>query len=87
MPLPLVPIAVVAGAYALARNIHVAPVSQVREDVLDELDEGLSAHKDPQGNQINSAYRWKRTVSLGVNGPAIEIDASFLGRIRINRIS
>lgn len=87
MPLPLVPIAVVAGAYALAKNIHVSPVSQAHEDVLDDLNEGLSAHKDPSANQINSAYRWKRTVRLGANGPAVEIDASFLGRIRVNRTS
>jgi hypothetical protein len=87
MPLPIVPIAVIASAVALVKNIHISPVVQAHEDVLDDIDEGLSAHRDPDGNQINSAYRWKRTIQLGQTGPAMEIDASFLGRLKINRIS
>lgn len=87
MPLPIIPIAVVAGAVAIARNVEISPVDQRVEDRLDDLGEGLRAHRDPQGNQVNAAYRWKRTIRWGKSGPAIQVDASALGRIKFARVS
>ncbi len=86
MPLPLVPIAVIAGAYALARNVHVSAVDQRVEDRLDDVGEGLYGHRDPNGQQINTSYRWKRTIRLGANGPGIEVDAAALGRLKFRKV-
>ena len=87
MALPIIPIAVVVGAVAIARNVRVSPVDQRVQDRLDDVSEGLSAHRDPDGKQINAAYRWKRTIRWGQKGPAIEVDASALGRIKFARVS
>ena len=37
MALPVVPIALAAGAFALARNVHIAPVDQRVEDGFDDI--------------------------------------------------
>jgi len=87
MAFPLVPIAIAASAVALARNVSISPVDQRVEDRLDEVGEGLSAHRDPAGNQVNAAYRWKRVVRFGKSGPAVEIDASALGRLKFSKVS
>lgn len=87
MALPLVPIALVASAVALARNVHISPVVQSVEDSLDTVEEGLSVHKDPSGEQLNAAYRWKRTVQLGLKGPAFEVDVSALGRLKFKKVN
>lgn len=85
MALPLIPLAVVAGAVALARNVNVSPVIQSVEDSLDTVDEGFAAHRDPEGNQINAAYRWKRRIEVRATGIAFEVDASMLGRIKFKK--
>lgn len=87
MALPIVPLALVAGAVALAKNVHVSPVVQSVEDSLDTVEEGFAAHRDPDQNQINAAYRWKRSVRFGATGPAFEIDASALGRLRVKKLN
>jgi len=86
MALPIIPLAIVAGAVALARNIHVSPVVQSVEDSLDMVSEGVSGHRDPAGQQINGSYRWKRTVRFGSRGQAMEIDMSALGRLRFRKV-
>jgi hypothetical protein len=86
MALPVIPIALAAGAFALARNVSISPVDQRVEDRLDDVREGLSAHRDPDGNQVNAAYRWKRVVRFGKSGRGVEIDASALGRLRFARV-
>lgn len=87
MALPIIPLAVVAGAVALARNISISAVDQRVEDRLDDVCEGFSAHRDPSGQQINSSYRWKRIVRFGKTGQGIEIDASALGRIKFKKVN
>jgi hypothetical protein len=94
MALPLAPIAVFAAkygsvalaGYALARQIQVGRTDQRAEDALDELHEGISAHRPRDRDQMNAAARFRRTIRLGTSGPGIEIDASALGRIRMRRV-
>jgi len=86
MALPLVPIALAAGAFALARNVSIAPVEQSLEDRFDNMAEGLSLNRGTQRDRLNAAYRYKRVVRFGENGPALEIDASALARLRMRRI-
>lgn len=87
MALPIIPIALVAGAVALARNVQISPVVQSVEDSLDLVPEGMAARRDPTGQQINGSYRWKRTVRFGKTGAGLEIDASVLGRIKFRKIN
>jgi hypothetical protein len=87
MALPIVPLAIAAGVVALARNISVSPMDQRVEDRLDDVSEGLSAHRDPAGNQVNAAYRWKRVVRFGKSGPGIAIDATALTRFKFSRVN
>ena len=86
MALPIIPIALAAGVVAFARNVSVSAVDQRIEDRLDDVSEGLSAHRDRDGTQLNAAYRWKRVVRFGKSGPGVEIDASALGRLRFARV-
>lgn len=94
MALPLAPIAVVAAkygavalaGYALARQVQTGRTDQRAEDALDELHEGVSAHRPRDREQVNAAARMRRVIRLGVNGPGVEIDASVLGRIRMRRV-
>lgn len=94
MALPLAPIAVVAAkygavalaGYALARQVQVGRTDQRAEDALDALDEGVSAHRPRDRDQINGAARFRRVIRLGTSGPGVEIDATALGRIRMRRL-
>lgn len=91
MALPLAPIAGIAlryGAVALAtyaatRSIPNLRRDQATEDILDEVEEGLSARRD--ANQMNATARFFRTIRVGKSGPGLEIDATTLTRIRFRR--
>ena len=94
MALPLAPIAftvarygaVAAVAYVAARSVKLSHTDQAVEDTLDKVDEGLSAHKLRDAPQANGSARWRRVIRFGADGPAVEIDASMLGRIRVKRV-
>lgn len=94
MALPLAPIAGVAlrygavalAAYVLTRQVGRGRVDQRTEDALDEMPEGITAHRPHDRDQINGAARFRRVVRLGLQGPGVEIDASALGRIRFRRV-
>ncbi|MEM0978462.1 MAG: hypothetical protein AAGJ34_13080 [Pseudomonadota bacterium] len=86
MALPLVPIAVAAGAVALASQIRVQPVIQDVEDALDTVEEGTSLRRDPDGGQINGAHRFKRVIRFGATGPGLEVDATVLARVKLRRV-
>ncbi len=86
MALPVVPIALAAGAFALARNVSIAPVDQRVEDRFDDINEGFSINRGTTRDQINTAYKYRRIIRFGKVGPAIEIDASGLARLRIRRV-
>lgn len=95
MAIPIVPIAgavlkygpvAVAGlatlAYLRAQPGH---ADQRAEDLLDELDEGVRASRSHDGRQVNTRGRYRRVIRAGRSGPGVELDATFLGRIRIRR--
>ena len=92
MALPLVPIAGIAlrygvvaiATYAVTRRIERGFFDQRSEDAMDDVNEGLSLHRQKQ--QLNGAGRFKRTIRLGTAGPGIEVDVTALGRLRIRRI-
>lgn len=94
MALPLAPIAVMAAkygavalaGYAVMRQIQPGRTDQQVEDALDEMAEGISAHRPRDREQVNGALRFRRVVRLGANGPGFEIDASALGRLRMRRV-
>ena len=85
MALPVIPIAVAAGAVALASRIRVQPVIQEVEDALDTVDEGIALRRDAENSQVNGAYRYKRVIRFGADGPGLEVDASVLARIKLRR--
>jgi len=92
MPLPLAPITVFAlrygtvalASFAVARSIERGRRDQRAEDSLDDVPEGLTARREPE--QMNATGRLKRVIRLGTGGPALEIDASALGRVRFRRV-
>lgn len=100
MPLPLaplVPVAVrlglVAGSVwavrrAIRRNTHPGRTDQRAEDALDDLSPGLAVHHPADrtsgdAGQSNAAGRVTRTIRIG--GRTIEIDAAFIGRLRVRK--
>ncbi|AXQ94818.1 hypothetical protein LV780_14005 [Cereibacter azotoformans] len=98
MPLPIVPVAAfalragaVAGLVWLARRAIVRPgrTDQRAEDALDDLGEGLSLHRpadraSADTRQTNAAARVRRTLTW--SGGGVEIDAAWLGRLRIRKV-
>ena len=90
MPVPLAPIALTAaryGALALAGYVVARQVDRGRaEDALDDLPEGMTAHRPHDRQQWNMAGRLRRVVRLGETGPGLEIDASLFGRVRFRRV-
>ncbi len=95
MPLPLAPLAPVAGialrygavalaTYAVARKTQAGRRDQRAEDALDELDEGLTLRRD--GEDTSTTARFRRVIRLGQGGPGIEIDACGFARVRIRRV-
>ena len=94
MALPLAPIAVTALrygsfaliAYAATRRIGQSQTRQGAEDALDEVAEGLAAHRPADRSQVNAEGRWRRIIRVGANGPGIEIDATALGRVKFRKI-
>jgi len=93
MALPLAPIAGVAlryGAVALATYAATRAIPKLRrdqavEDALDEVNEGLETRRDPE--QVNATARFRRVIRLGRTGPAVEVDAAALSRIRVRRVN
>ncbi len=102
MPLPLAPIAlfalrgtaVAAGVWAVRRGIRAITwqgrSDQRAEDVLDDLGEGLAAHKaatfgeaGSEARQTNAAARLRRVVRW--RGKELELDAAFMARFRIRQ--
>ncbi|MCL4188354.1 MAG: hypothetical protein KJZ85_12170 [Rhodobacteraceae bacterium] len=95
MALPLAPIATVAlkcaplalaAVVVLRRAVAAGRTDQRAEDAMDDLDEGIAAHRPRDRDQMNAAARLRRIVRLGRSGPGIEIDAALLGRLRFRRV-
>lgn len=93
MALPIAPLAglalrygaVALAGYALSRRMARGRVDQRAEDALDDVPEGVTAHRAHDRDQINTTARFRRVIRLGQSGPGIEIDATALGRIRFRR--
>jgi hypothetical protein len=79
--------AVAAIAFYAARGKS-EPKDALRESVLDDLPEGVTAapHRAEAEQAVHGAGRMKRTIRLGPNGPGVEIDAALLGRLRLRRV-
>ncbi|MDA5095027.1 hypothetical protein O2N63_13135 [Aliiroseovarius sp. KMU-50] len=100
MALPLAPIAAVAlrygtvavATYAIARSVERGRRDQRAEDALDDVPEGLTAHRgrdagvDADAEQVNATGRIRRVIRFGKNGPGLEIDAVSLTRIRVRKL-
>lgn len=102
MPLPLAPLAVIAlrtGAIAGAvwlvrrslasRAVGAGRTDQRAEDALEDLGDGLSLHhpadRAVEGvRQTNVAGRLRRRLLW--TGGGVEIDAAWLGRLRVRRL-
>lgn len=75
---------------ALVSAPHPGRMDQRAEDALDDLDEGLALHRtrvlgDAGDNrQTNAAARFRRVIRF--RGQRVEIDAGFLGRIRLRQV-
>lgn len=95
MALPLAPIAGVAlkygavalATYALSRQVQRGRTDQRAEDALDDIPEGLSAHRPRDRDQINATARMRRVLRLAGGRLGVEIDAVALGRIRFRRVA
>lgn len=63
------------------------PKHAEHERTLDELPDGLAAHahRSEAERGMHAAGRFRRVLRLGPQGPAVEIDASGLGRVRVRR--
>ncbi len=94
MALPIAPIAglalrygaVALAGYALSRRIERGRTDQRAEDALDDVPEGLTAHRAADREQFNAAGRFRRIVRLGIDGPGFEVEAVALGRLRFRRV-
>lgn len=95
MAIPIMPIAGVVLKYGPAAAAGVAALAYMRarpghaderaEDLLDEVNEGMDATRSHEGRQVNTRGRFRRVIRAGRHGPGVEIDASFLGRVRVRR--
>lgn len=71
-----------------ARSRGSQPKDPHVEHALDTLAEGVAAspHRAEGESGLNGEGRFRRIVRLGANGPAIEVDAAALGRVRLRRV-
>lgn len=91
---PLIPLALRLGAVAAAgyaaqrlftTKLPPGRTDRRAEDALDELDEGLAAHRprDLQGQQ-NLAWRFRRQVRIG--DKTYEVEGAAIARFRLKEI-
>ncbi len=73
------------AVYASRRASH--PKDAGHERVLDDLPEGLAAHahRAEAERALHAAGRFRRVLRFGPQGPAVEIEAAGLGRVRLRR--
>jgi len=92
MALPLAPIAglalryaAVAGtAYLVTRRLERGRLSQPVEDEMDDTPEGVTARREE--GQMNATARLRRVIRLGQSGPGVAVDATLLGRLKMERV-
>lgn len=96
MPAPLMPVfwtvarvGAMAAVYVYANKRRLSQPKEVfREAALDEVPEGLDmqTHRAEGETAANAAGRWRRVVRFKEGGPGLEVDATWLGRIRFRKI-
>ena len=94
MALPIAPIAITAArygtvaavAYLASRRISRLQTRQETEDALDRVEEGLSANRPTDRQQVNGSARFRRIIRIGRRGPGVEIDIVGLGRVKFRRV-
>ena len=90
---PVLPLMLRLGAVAavgylaqrlILRHGVVGRTDQRAEEALDDLDDGLAAHRPPDSpGQRNTSFRLRRTLTLGTR--RFEIDASAIARLRLRK--
>lgn len=80
--------AVAAVSLYAARSRVSDPKDPHHETVLDGLPEGheFHTHKAEAENGMHGRSRFRRVIRFGPTGPAVEIDAAALGRVRFRRV-
>ena len=75
------------AAVAVYASRKGAPKNAGHEQVLDDLPEGLATHthRAEAERGMHAAGRFRRVLRLGPQGPAMEIEAAGLGRVRLRR--
>ncbi len=92
LALPLSPIfwtifryALIAGlAAAAARRADPVPRDQRVEDILDNMDEGVTMRRDEETTRM--AAKVGRTLRFGPGGPGIRMEFAGLGRLKLHRL-
>ncbi|MEP2782270.1 MAG: hypothetical protein ABJO67_10315 [Pseudoruegeria sp.] len=92
MALPLAPIAGIAlrygtvalATYAVSRSLSKGRRDQRAEDVMDEIDEGMTLRRDEE--QVNGTARLRRVIRIGSDGPGVEVDLTTFGRIKFKKV-
>lgn len=95
-PAALIPLAwtalrvgAVAAVAIVASRATSQPKDAGRQAVLDGLPEGMGghAHRAEDERGVHGHGRMRRVLRLKPGGPALEIDAAALGRVRLRRVS
>jgi len=74
--------------YAAHKRRASGPREIWREHVLNDTEEGLETDFSRTSDEARAgaAFRWKRGVRLGADGPGVEIDLSGLARLKLRRL-
>jgi hypothetical protein len=77
----------VAAVAAFASRQASEPKHAGHEKVLDDLPEGINAHahRAEAERGMHASGRFRRVLRFGPQGPALEIEAAGLGRVRLRR--
>ncbi len=79
--------ALAAAAVYASRQRASEPKDARREQVLDDLPEGFTAHSHRAEAErgVHAAGRFRRVFRVGPQGAGLEIEAAGLGRFRVRR--
>jgi len=75
--------AVAMATYAVTRMTAPCRLSQPVEDEMDATPEGLTLRKSD--GQVNGSWRWTRALRIGRAASGVKVDATLLGRLKVER--
>ena len=84
MAIPLAPVAGLALRYAAVAGIAYLAARRMERGRLSQPVEDLAARRD--ANQVNATGRFRRVIRFGHAGPGLSIDATILGRLKMERV-